>query len=104
MDGFSEEPFGQGRTCGIGYELRALKEGLQAEQARACHQFRRDGIWERNAATAPCYIALQEPVQPFSFLRCKPIGVMQMVDQGEQDDKIIAGGCARALAGSFGSD
>lgn len=25
-----------------------------------------------------------------SFLRAKPIGVMQMIDQGEQDDKIIA--------------
>ncbi|KAL4433647.1 hypothetical protein ABPG75_000088 [Micractinium tetrahymenae] len=35
-------------------------------------------------------VLMQEPVQPFSFLRCKPIGVMQMVDQGEQDDKIIA--------------
>lgn len=44
---------------------------------------------------------LQEPVQPFSFLRCKPIGVMQMVDQGEQDDKIIAGGCADQVLLSF---
>lgn len=25
-----------------------------------------------------------------SFLRAKPIGVMQMIDQGEQDDKVIA--------------
>ena len=25
-----------------------------------------------------------------SFMRAKPIGVMQMIDQGEQDDKIIA--------------
>ncbi len=33
---------------------------------------------------------LQEPVVPMSFLRAKPIGVMQMIDQGEQDDKIIA--------------
>lgn len=32
----------------------------------------------------------QEPVVPMSFLRAKPIGVMQMIDQGEQDDKIIA--------------
>eukprot|EP00887_Chlorella_sp_A99_P005801 scaffold1.g5801.t1 len=31
-----------------------------------------------------------EPVVPFSFLRVRPIGVMQMVDQGEQDDKLIA--------------
>ncbi|EFN51867.1 hypothetical protein CHLNCDRAFT_32962 [Chlorella variabilis] len=35
-------------------------------------------------------VLMQEPVVPFSFLRCRPIGVMQMVDQGEQDDKIIA--------------
>ena len=27
---------------------------------------------------------------PMSFLRAKPIGVMPMIDQGEQDDKIIA--------------
>ncbi len=32
----------------------------------------------------------QEPVVPMSFLRAKPIGVMPMIDQGEQDDKIIA--------------
>ena len=25
-----------------------------------------------------------------AFLRVKPIGVMPMIDQGEQDDKIIA--------------
>lgn len=24
-----------------------------------------------------------------SFLRAKPIGMMQMIDQGERDDKII---------------
>jgi inorganic pyrophosphatase len=33
---------------------------------------------------------MQEPVVPFSFLRAKPIGVMRMLDQGEQDDKVIA--------------
>ena len=27
---------------------------------------------------------------PMSFLRARPIGVMQMLDQGEQDDKVIA--------------
>lgn len=32
----------------------------------------------------------QESVAPGCFLRAKPIGVMQMLDQGEQDDKIIA--------------
>ncbi|KAK9834421.1 hypothetical protein WJX74_001391 [Apatococcus lobatus] len=35
-------------------------------------------------------VLMQEPVVPMSFLRAKPIGVMQMIDQGEQDDKIIA--------------
>jgi Inorganic pyrophosphatase len=35
-------------------------------------------------------VLMQEPVVPMSFLRCKPIGVMQMLDQGEQDDKVIA--------------
>jgi len=33
---------------------------------------------------------MQEPVVPFSFLRAKPIGCMRMLDQGEQDDKVIA--------------
>ncbi len=32
----------------------------------------------------------QPQVAPFSFLECRPIGVMGMLDQGEQDDKIIA--------------
>ena len=31
---------------------------------------------------------LQEPVAPMAFLRAKPIGVMGMIDQGEQDDKV----------------
>lgn len=35
-------------------------------------------------------VLMQEPVQPMSFLRIKPIGVMGMLDQGEQDDKVIA--------------
>jgi inorganic pyrophosphatase len=35
-------------------------------------------------------VLMQEPVQPFSFLKAKPIGVLEMIDQGEQDDKIIA--------------
>ena len=35
-------------------------------------------------------VLMQEPVVPFSFLRAKPIGVMRMLDQGEQDDKVIA--------------
>lgn len=32
----------------------------------------------------------QEPVYPLSMLTAKPIGLMKMVDQGEEDDKIIA--------------
>ena len=32
---------------------------------------------------------MQEAVVPMCFLRVKPIGVMHMLDQGEQDDKVI---------------
>jgi inorganic pyrophosphatase len=32
----------------------------------------------------------QEPVQPLCILTARPIGVMQMIDQDEEDDKIIA--------------
>jgi inorganic pyrophosphatase len=32
----------------------------------------------------------QESVVPLSIMLAKPIGVMKMVDQGEEDDKIIA--------------
>jgi len=32
----------------------------------------------------------QEPVHPLSILIAKPIGLMKMSDQGEEDDKIIA--------------
>ncbi|GBF96300.1 soluble inorganic pyrophosphatase [Raphidocelis subcapitata] len=35
-------------------------------------------------------VLMQEPVVPMCFLRVKPIGVMQMLDQGERDDKLIA--------------
>ena len=35
-------------------------------------------------------VIMQEPVQPMCFLRAKAIGVMEMLDQGERDDKIIA--------------
>ena len=57
-------------------------------------------------------VLMQEPVVPFSFLRAKPIGVMQMIDQGEQDDKVIAvhagawltrRGLRRGLSGSWGN-
>ncbi len=32
----------------------------------------------------------QEPVMPLALLTARPIGVMQMIDQDEEDDKIIA--------------
>ena len=31
---------------------------------------------------------MQETVVPMCYLRVKPIGVMHMLDQGEQDDKV----------------
>jgi inorganic pyrophosphatase len=34
-------------------------------------------------------VLMQEPVVPLCFLRGRPIGVMQMLDQGERDDKLI---------------
>jgi inorganic pyrophosphatase len=34
-------------------------------------------------------VLMQEPVQPLSMLRARPIGMMQMVDEGEADEKII---------------
>lgn len=38
-----------------------------------------------------CYVFLSVlQVAPFSFMHVKPIGVLQMEDQGERDDKIIA--------------
>lgn len=35
-------------------------------------------------------VLMQEPVVPLSLLRVKPIGMMGMIDQGENDEKIIA--------------
>lgn len=35
-------------------------------------------------------VMMQEPVVPMCFMRVRCIGVMHMIDQGEQDDKIIA--------------
>eukprot|EP00891_Asterochloris_glomerata_P000739 jgi/Astpho2/739/fgenesh1_pm.00015_%23_10_t len=35
-------------------------------------------------------VLMQEPAVPLSFLRATVIGVLPMIDQGEQDDKIIA--------------
>lgn len=34
-------------------------------------------------------VLMQEPVQPLSVLHAKPIGMMPMVDDGENDEKII---------------
>ncbi len=34
-------------------------------------------------------VLMQEPVLPLSILRVKPIGMMPMVDEGENDEKII---------------
>jgi inorganic pyrophosphatase len=34
-------------------------------------------------------VLMQEPVQPLSLLRVRPIGMMHMVDEGENDEKII---------------
>ena len=34
-------------------------------------------------------VLMQEPVYPLSIVRARPIGMMQMVDQGQNDEKII---------------
>ncbi len=34
-------------------------------------------------------ILMQEPVQPLSIVRARPIGMMTMLDQGQSDEKII---------------
>jgi inorganic pyrophosphatase len=38
-------------------------------------------------------VVMQCPTAPFSLMQVKPIGVMRMLDQGEQDDKVIAVHC-----------
>ena len=35
-------------------------------------------------------VLMQEPVVPLSIVRAKPIGMMTMVDQGENDEKVIS--------------
>ena len=35
-------------------------------------------------------VLCSEPIEPMSLVRCYPIGVMYMVDGGDNDDKIIA--------------
>ena len=32
-------------------------------------------------------VLMQEPVQPLSLVRCRAIGLMRMVDNGDDDDK-----------------
>lgn len=34
-------------------------------------------------------VLMQEPVQPLSIVRVRPIGMMTMLDQGKKDEKII---------------
>lgn len=34
-------------------------------------------------------VLMQEQVDPMSIVRCKPIGMMTMLDQGDKDEKII---------------
>lgn len=34
-------------------------------------------------------VLMQEPVQPLSIVRARPIGMMSMIDQGQRDEKII---------------
>ena len=34
-------------------------------------------------------VLMQEPVQPLSILRARHIGMMEMIDEGESDEKII---------------
>lgn len=34
-------------------------------------------------------VLMQEPVVPLSLLRARPIGMMEMLDQGQEDEKII---------------
>lgn len=34
-------------------------------------------------------VLMQEPIQPLSIVRAKPIGMMPMIDSGENDEKII---------------
>jgi len=40
--------------------------------------------------TLDVLVLSREPVVPTAFIRVRPIGILKMVDGGEQDDKIIA--------------
>ena len=35
-------------------------------------------------------ILMNEPVAPLTLIKCAPIGVLEMIDDGERDEKIIA--------------
>lgn len=67
--------------CNHGHEPR-IAAGLLLEVLRLFNP--------PNWCVQDVLVLMQAPVVPMSFLRAKPIGVMQMIDQGEQDDKIIA--------------
>ena len=57
---------------------------------RACLSANSPSLQRIHELLQDVLVLMQAPVVPMSFLRAKPIGVMQMIDQGEQDDKIIA--------------
>ena len=73
--------------------MNALPQTLVYSQFRAFLEwcYLHSGCQKGNSlCDAETVCVMQEPVVPMSFLRAKPIGVMPMIDQGEQDDKIIA--------------
>ncbi|MCL2587124.1 MAG: inorganic diphosphatase [Firmicutes bacterium] len=35
-------------------------------------------------------VLMSEPVEPMSIIKCTPVGVLEMIDDGERDEKIIA--------------
>ena len=36
------------------------------------------------------FVLMNEPVAPMTIVRCRPIGIINMIDDGEADEKIIA--------------
>ena len=42
-----------------------------------------------NGDALDCLVLMQEPVDPLSILRLRPIGMLTMMDQGQADAKII---------------
>jgi inorganic pyrophosphatase len=39
-----------------------------------------------------CLVLMQEPVHPLSIVRARPIGMLTLLDQGENDEKIVCVG------------